>query len=118
MNATQQIDNYITGLSDWRGAMIARLRQLIKQSDQDLTEEWKWSTPVFSKGGTVCALGAFKEHVKISFFKGASLPDPHGLFNAGLDAKISRGIDIRDGENIDEAGLQELIRAAIALNHS
>ena len=116
MNATEQIDSFIAGLGDWRRDLIARLRNLTKETDPELTEEWKWSTPVFSNGGSVCALGAFKEHVKINFFKGASLPDPHGLLNAGLDAKTSRGIDIREGENIDETALQEMIRAAVALN--
>jgi hypothetical protein len=116
MNATEQIDSHIAGLGDWRGALMSRLRALINETDPELTEEWKWSTPVFSKGGSVCALGAFKEHVKINFFKGASLPDPHGLFNAGLDAKASRGIDIREGESIDETALQEMIGAAVALN--
>ena len=118
MTASEQIDNCIAGLADWRGALISRLRKIITEADPGLTEEWKWSTPVWSKRGSVCAVAAFKEHVKINFFKGALLPNPHGLFNAGLDAKTSRGIDIREGESIDEKALQDLVRAAVALNQS
>jgi len=114
--ASQQIDNYIKGLDDWRGKMVARLRKLILGAAPELTEEWKWDTPVWSHKGNVVAAGVFKDHVKLNFFKGASLPDPHGLFNAGLEAKASRAIDIREGDALDEAALQELIRAAVAQN--
>jgi hypothetical protein len=96
--------------------MIARLRTLILEADPMLVEEWKWETPVWSRNGNVVAAGAFKDHVKLNFFKGASLPDPHGLFNAGLEAKASRGIDFHEGDTIDGMALQELIRAAVALN--
>ena len=114
--ASQQIDNYINGLSDWRGKMVARLRKLILGAAPELTEEWKWDTPVWSHKGNVVAAGVFKDHVKLNFFKGASLEDPKGLFNAGLDAKATRAIDIAEGEEIDEVALRELIRTAVAQN--
>ena len=79
-------------------------------------EEWKWDTPVFAAKGNVVAVGAFKDHVKLNFFKGAALNDPHGLFNAGLDAKATRAIDIHEGDAIDEPAIQDLVRAAVALN--
>ena len=83
-----------------------------------MVEEWKWDTPVWSQHGNVVAAGAFKDHLKLNFFKGASLQDPHSLFNAGLEAKASRAIDMYEGDTIDEAALQELIRAAVAQNSS
>ena len=117
-SASQQIDNYINGLSDWRGKMVARLRKLIREAAPELTEEWKWDTPVWSYKGNVVAGGVFKDHVKLNFFKGASLKDPNGLFNAGLDAKATRGIDFHEGEKIDESALQDLVREAVAYNAS
>jgi hypothetical protein len=116
--ASQHIDNYIRELSDWRGKMIARLRMLIREAAPELTEEWKWDTPVWSYKGNVVAAGVFKDHVKLNFFKGASLEDPRGLFNAGLDAKATRAIDIAEGEEIDEAALRDLVRAGVAYNAS
>lgn len=116
MNASQQIDNYIEGLDDWRGIMVARLRKLILDAAPELTEEWKWDTPVWSHKGNVVAAGVFKDHVKFNFFKGASLEDPNGLFNAGLDAKATRAIDIAEGEAIHEAALKDLVRTAVAHN--
>jgi hypothetical protein len=116
VTASQQIDNYIKGLNDWRGKMTARLRKLILDAAPELTEEWKWDTPVWSYKGNVVAAGVFKDHVKLNFFKGASLEDPSGLFNAGLEAKATRAIDIAEGEEIDEGGLKELIRTAVAHN--
>ena len=95
---------------------MARLRKLIGEAAPDLTEEWKWNTPVWSYKGNVLALGAFDDHVKVNFFKGASLDDPRHLFNAGLDAKASRAIDIHEGGKIDEAALKALVRAAAVLN--
>lgn len=118
MTASQHIDNYIKDLTDWRGKMIARLRKLILEAAPDLAEEWKWDTPVWSYKGNVVAAGVFKDHVKLNFFKGASLEDPKGLFNAGLEAKASRGIDIHEGEDIDETSLKELVRTAVAYNAS
>jgi hypothetical protein len=116
--ASQQIDSYLEGLSDWRGTMIARLRKLILEAAPELTEEWKWDTPVWSHKGNVVAAGVFKDHVKLNFFKGASLEDPQGLFNAGLDAKATRAIDIAEGQEIDETALKNLVRSAVAYNAS
>ncbi len=115
---SQRITNHITELADWRSKMLAQLRKLILEADLNMTEEWKWETPVFSHKGNVVAIGAFKDHLKINFFKGASLDDPHSLFNAGLEAKASRAIDLREGDDIDTAALKELVRAAVALNTS
>ncbi|MDR3578136.1 MAG: DUF1801 domain-containing protein [Anaerolineaceae bacterium] len=111
-----RITNYITGLNDWRGQRLAHLRQLILAADPSLVEDWKWETPVWSHTGGVLAAGAFKDHVKLNFFKGAVLEDLHGLFNAGLDAKASRAIDFSENDAIDEGALQDLIRTAAALN--
>ena len=115
---SQRITNHITELADWRGKMLARLRKLILEADPAMVEEWKWDTPVWSHQGNVVAAGAFKDHIKLNFFKGASLQDPHSLFNAGLEAKATRAIDIHEGDTINEAALQELIRAAVAQNAS
>jgi len=116
MTASQHIDNYIQELTDWRGKMMARLRKLILEAAPELSEEWKWDTPVWSHKGNVVAVGVFKDHVKLNFFKGASLDDPNGLFNAGLDAKATRAIDIAEGEEINEAALKDLVRMAVAYN--
>jgi hypothetical protein len=118
MTASQHIDNHIKELTDWRGEMLARLRKLILATDPNLIEEWKWDTPVWSYQGNVVAGGVFKDHVKLNFFKGASLKDPNGLFNAGLDAKATRGIDFHEGEEIDESALRDLVREAVAYNAS
>ena len=112
----QRITYYIASLHDWRGALMTYLRRLILAAAPELTEEWKWDTPVFAHKGNVVALGAFKDHVKINFFKGASLADPQNLFNAGLEAKATRAIDFHEGAAIDEAALKELIQAAVALS--
>jgi hypothetical protein len=116
LSASQHITDHIAGLADWRGRVLGRLRILILKAAPDITEAWKWGTPVFAHQGNLLAVGAFKDHVKLNFFKGASLDDRHHLFNAGLDAKASRAIDIYEGEHINEAALRELIRAAVALN--
>jgi hypothetical protein len=118
MNASERIDSYIKELGDWRGKMLVRLRKLIRDAAPQLVEEWKWSTPVWSHSGNVLAVGAFLDHVKVNMFNGASLNDPHGLFNAGLEAKTSRAMDIHQGDVIDEAAFKDLVRAAIALNQS
>jgi hypothetical protein len=118
LTASQQIDNYIHGMGDWRGKTIARLRKLILDVAPELAEEWKWDTPVWSHKGNVVAAGVFKDHVKLNFFKGASLDDPKGLFNAGLEAKASRAIDLAEGEEIDESALKDLVRTAVAYNTS
>ena len=118
MIPSQHITSYIASLPDWRGKMLARLRQLVLEAAPDIKEDWKWDTPVWSQKGNVVAISAFKEHVKLNFFKGASLNDPQGLFNAGLDAKASRAIDLSEGETIDESALKDLIRAAVVYNLS
>jgi len=115
-NTAQLITNMIAELGDWRGKVLARLRKVILDAEPDLTEEWKWGTAVWTNNGLVCSAGAFKDHVKVNFFKGASLKDPKRLFNAGLDAKSTRAIDFTEGDTIDEAALKVLIRAAVAYN--
>ena len=115
---SQRITNHIAELADWRGTILARLRQLILEADPALVEEWKWETPVWSRNGNVVAAGAFRDHIKLNFFKGASMQDPDGLFNAGLDAKATRAIDIHEGDTINEPALQDLVRAAVAQNAS
>ena len=117
LTPSQEIDKQIKDLgSDWRGKMLARLRKLILYASSDLTEDWKWGTAVFVSKGNVVAAGIFKDHVKLNFFKGASLKDPRKLFNAGLEAKASRGIDIHESDKIDETALKELIREEVTLN--
>jgi hypothetical protein len=116
MDVSERIDKRIAELGDWRGELIARLRALIRAADPEIVEEWKWDTPVWSREGMVCAAGAFKGAVKLNFFKGASLPDPDRLFNAGLDAKVTRAIDFRAGDRVDEAALTRLVRTAVAHN--
>src|ERR1051326_4162910 len=116
MNPSERVDQCIAELTDWRGSTVARLRKLILEADPDITEEWKWETPVWSHKGLVCAVGTFKQTVKMNFFQGAALEDPQKLFNAGLDAKKTRAIDFREGDTVDEAALKALIRAAVAHN--
>jgi hypothetical protein len=94
------------------------VRKHIHEAIPNVIEEWKWETPVFSQNGSICALGAFKDHVKINFFKGASLDDPHKLFNAGLEAKTSRSIDLYEGDTIDKVHLKELLQQAVKFNSS
>jgi len=118
MPASELIDKRIAELSDWRGQRFARLRQIIKEADPEITEEWKWDTAVWSHNGLICSVGAFKEHVKINFFKGAALADQQGLFNAGLEAKTTRAIDFFEDDAIDERAVRELIRAAVVYNLS
>ena len=116
MTPSEQITHRIAELGDWRGELIARLRKLIHETDPDIVEEWKWETPVWSHKGNVVAAAAFKDHVKLNFFKGASLADPHKMFNAGLDAKATRAIDFHENDPLNEQDLKEIIRAAVALN--
>jgi hypothetical protein len=116
MIPSKLIDKQIAELKDWRGQTIARLRKIIHDADPPITEEWKWNTAVFSHDGLVVAMGAFKGNVKMNFFQGASLPDPHNLFNAGLEAKKTRAIDFHEGDKINEPALKALIRAAVAQN--
>lgn len=116
MTASDQITKYIKGLSGWRGARLTRLRKLIAKAGPDLVEDWKWNTPLWSQNGNVVAVGAFQEHVKVNFFKGASLSDPKRLFNAGLEAKATRAIDIREADKLDEVAFKNLVRAAVEAN--
>jgi hypothetical protein len=116
---SQLIDARIEELPDWRGETLARIRALIKEADPDVVEEWKWKgTPVWEHDGIICTGETYKNVVKMTFAKGASLDDPSGLFNSSLDGNTRRAIDIHEGEEIDEEALKELIRAAVALNTS
>jgi hypothetical protein len=111
------IDARIAELGDWRGEALARVRALIRQADPEVVEEWKWrGVPVWSHAGILCTGETYKAVVKLTFAKGAALPDPKGLFNSSLDGNTRRAIDIREGEAIDEAALTALIRAAVELN--
>ena len=116
LTPSQHIDKAINDLTDWRGKRMAQLRKLIHAASAEITEDWKWDTPVFACKGNVVAIGAFKDHIKLNFFKGASLADPKKLFNAGLEAKTSRSIDFSADSKIDEAALKDLVRAAVELN--
>ena len=118
MTPSQLITNQIAELADWRGQMLTRLRKLILEAAPDITEEWKWDTGVWSQKGLVCSAGVFKDHVKLNFFKGASLKDPRGLFNAGLDAKATRAIDFSEDDDVDASALKELVHAAVTYNMS
>ena len=118
-SASQRISQRIAELDDWRGEVLGRIRALIKQADPDILEEWKWmGTPVWSHDGIVCTGETYKNVVKMTFAKGASLKDPSGLFNSSLDGNVRRAIDIHEGEAIDAPALKALIRAAVALNAS
>lgn len=114
---SQLITERIAELGDWRGETLAHVRKLIKEADPKITEEWKWrGVPVWSDGGIVCTGESYKTHVKLTFQKGASLKDPDGVFNAGLDGNARRAIDLHEGDNINEAAFKQLIRAAVELN--
>jgi hypothetical protein len=120
--ASELISKRIKELGDWRGKTLSRVRKLIKEADPEIVEEWKWAkatspgTPVWSHNGLVCTGETYKSVVKLTFSRGASLKDPSRLFNSSLDGKVRRAIDIREGDQIDEPALKELIRAAVALN--
>lgn len=116
-SASALIDARIEELGDWRGEMLARLRALIKEAAPDVIEEWKWrGVPVWSHNGIICTGETYKSVVKMTFAKGAALPDPAGLFNASLDGNTRRAIDFQQGDKINEAALKDLIRAAVAHN--
>ena len=121
---SRQIDARIKELGDWRGETLARVRALIKQADPDVVEEWKWrkatnpGVPVWSHDGIICTGETYRSVVKLTFFKGASLDDPSGLFNSSLEGNTRRAIDVREGEAIDEKAFTALIRAAVSLNES
>lgn len=114
--ASAEIDAFISRIEGWQQVTVARLRALIHEADPDIVEAFKWGVPVYADHGNVCATGVFSRGVKLNVFKGASLPDPAGLFNAGLQAKTSRAIDIHEGEFPDEAALKGLIEEAVAAN--
>ena len=121
-SASALIDARINELADWRGKTLAKVRAILHAADPDIVEELKWvkpkspGTPVFSHGGIVCTGETYKSVVKLTFAKGAALPDPAGLFNSSLEGNVRRAIDVREGEKVNEAALKELIRAAVALN--
>jgi hypothetical protein len=116
-SASALIDQKIKELGDWRGKMLSKVRGIIHAADPEIVEEWKWmGTPVFSHGGIVCTGETYKNVVKMTFAKGAALPDPAGLFNSSLDGNVRRAIDIHEGEKINDAALKDLIRAAVVLN--
>ena len=117
-SASALIDEKIQKLGDWRGEMLSRLRALIRQADHNIVEEWKWGTPVWSHSGIICTGETYKNVVKLTFAKGASLDDPSGLFNSSLEGRVRRAIDFREGEKINQKALKALIRAAVALNTS
>lgn len=118
LTTAQRIRNQIAELSDWRGKMLSQLRKVILGADPGIAEEWKWNTAVWTCNELVCGACAFRDHVKLNFFNGASLKDPKGAFNAGLDAKNSRAIGFAEGNSIDWGALRDLIRAAVAHNLS
>ena len=121
-SASSFIDAKVNELGDWRGKMLARVRAIVHEADPEIQEEWKWAkpkspgTPVWSRGGIVCTGETYKNVVKMTFARGAALNDPSGLFNSSLDGNVRRAIDIHEGDQIDEAALKDLIRAAVALN--
>jgi hypothetical protein len=121
-NASKRIDERITELGDWRGKTLSKVRGIIKEADPDIVEEWKWvkptnpGTPVWSHNGGICTGETYKNVVKLTFFKGAALNDPSGLFNSSLDGKVRRAIDIKEDDKINEGALKKLVREAVALN--
>ena len=118
MDPSAQINKKISDLSDWRGELLTSIRKLIHKIDPEIGEEWKWSSPLWVKKGNVCSYGVFKDHVKLNFFQGASLQDKHNLFNAGLEAKKTRGIDFKKGSKVNEPALMDLLKEAIEYNQS
>jgi hypothetical protein len=121
-SASGRIDEKIMELGDWRGKTFARVRDIIHKADPEIVEEWKWAkatspgVPVFSHGGIVCTGETYKNAVKLTFAKGAALPDPSRLFNSSLEGNVRRAIDIHEGDKVNEAALKDLIRAAVAVN--
>jgi hypothetical protein len=122
--ASKRLDERITELGDWRGKTLAKLRRIIQEADPHVIEEWKWvkpsnpGTPVWSHNGGICTGETYKSVVKLTFFKGASLQDPSGLFNSSLEGKVRRAIDFREEDKIDERALKDLVREAVELNSS
>src|SRR4051794_34659698 len=119
MNPSERIDQLIAELTDWRGKMLASLRKSILKADPEIIEDWKWmGSPVWSRDGMIAVGNAHKDKVKLTFSHGANLPDPEKLFNAGLEGKVWRAIDLFEGDKIDELALENLVRAAIAYNQT
>ena len=119
LSASELISKRIADLADWRGETLSRMRQLIKEADPDVVEEWKWmGTPVWSHDGIICTGESYKKVVKLTFAKGASVKDPAHLFNSSLDGNVRRAIDIQEGEQVNESAFKSLVREAIALNSS
>jgi hypothetical protein len=116
--AAELISKRIAELGDWRGKTLIRMRKLIKAADPDVVEEWKWGIPVWSHDGIICTGESYKDKVKLTFAKGASLKDPARLFNSSLDGNVRRAIDIREGEEVDGPAFKALVRLAVALNSS
>ena len=117
-SASELISKRIAELGDWRGETLARMRKLIKEADPDFVEEWKWEVPVWSHDGNICTGETYKDKVKLTFAKGASLKDPARLFNASLDGNTRRAIDIHEGVEVDESAFKALVRQAVAFNSS
>ena len=117
-DASRHIDRRIAELDDWRGRTLARVRRIIRAADPAIVEEWKWENPVWSRDGIICTGESYKQAVKLTFPKGASLEDPAGLFNSSLEGNARRAIDFREDDEIDEAAFKSLIREAVALNQS
>jgi len=121
-NASKLIDQRVSELGDWRGKTLSKVRGIIKEADPDIVEEWKWvkptnpGTPVWSHNGGICTGESYEKVVKLTFFKGAALSDPSGLFNSSLEGKVRRAIDIKENDKFDEDALKNLIREAVALN--
>jgi hypothetical protein len=124
MSASERIDERIGELGDWRGETLSKVRGIIKKADPEVVEEWKWAkatspgTPVWSHDGGICTGETYKNVVKLTFFKGASLNDPSGLFNSSLEGKVRRAIDIGEADAIDEDALKDLVREAVALDQA
>jgi hypothetical protein len=115
-SAARLIAARIEELGDWRGETLAQVRSLIKEADPEVVEEWKWNVPVWSRGGILCTGETYKKAVKLTFAKGASLPDPTGLFNASHEGRTRRAIDLHEGDRVDDKAFKALIRAAVAAN--
>jgi hypothetical protein len=115
-SASALIDEKIRELGDWRGKTLAKVREIIHAADPEIVEEWKWGIPVWSHDGIVCTGETYKNHVKMTFAKGAALKDPAGLFNSSLDGNVRRAIDIHEDDKVDKAALMDLIQAAVGLN--
>jgi hypothetical protein len=120
--ASKRIDEKIAELDDWRGQTLNKVRELIREADPDVVEEWKWAkatnpgVPVWSHDGDICTGETYKSVVKLTFFKGASLDDPSGLFNSSLEGKVRRALDIKEDDELDESAFKDLVREAVALN--